>query len=433
MIILFLLCTTFSIVCMEQPRLKRQSPEVLNAYYAPITETIIELQSDAKYLDLNQIALSSAATNYIAGIAGGGIEFNLYLASLENKKFSKVLTMPVCASDTTFTKNDSVVAVANLNRTIYLYNVNNHTKAELELWSSYYCSKLEPHAQQDTMLFAGHDNGEITLWDINQQKQVAEYSFDYVTNHLVNYQTNYLTVHEDIGDSIRDIKYNPSNELIAFKTKNNVYVWDVRTQKGNQLCQKPDNYFGNLSWNPTNAYELAIPNDKNVEIIDIRTKKIVESISCHDFFIRGLSFITPSLLLIQNDSRNVIYNRKTQTYSQWEYNGGASSYNHISHRQLFIRGFDKNHIVYAYIYDFSQLAEQNNLPKLEVEKKDVANVLPQPKQKFISEERECPICLEEYNKTTFIKAFLPCIHSMCLSCKNGLRSKVCPLCLAPFN
>lgn len=45
--------------------------------------------------------------------------------------------------------------------------------------------------------------------------------------------------------------------------------------------------------------------------------------------------------------------------------------------------------------------------------------------------KECPVCLEEFNKNTF-KILTPCNHLYCLNCFINLYDTRCPLCRMNF-
>ena len=341
MIAFLLLCVTFSVVGMEQPHLEQQPSEILNAYHAPIIERTIKLQYEKPYLGLEHISLSSHATNYIAGTDGGFPQgYTLHLGTLDNGRLKPILTLPESIHDITFNKNDSVIAASSYRGSINLININNNSRSEIKYLCPESWLKLESHPEKENLLFVGYShNIEISLWDINQLARPAK-----------------ISLSSDPEEKRLDLKYQQEQSLLAVKANKNIYLWDIRTQKPDQLC-KNYSYDGNISWNPTNTYEIAIPHKKSLTIIDIRTKNIIESIPC-DEYIKVTAFITASLVLIHNHRLNHMYNRTTQELQKWNYSSYIGpQFHHRSFRQTFNDLFIGKFCKFLRIYDFSQLAE----------------------------------------------------------------------------
>ena len=346
MIAFLLFCVTFSLVGMEQPHLEQQPPQILNAYHAPITERTIKLHYKNPYLGLKRISLSSHATNYIAGTDGHYNRYKLYVGPLSNGQLIKILLTDNNICSTTFNKSDSVVAATCYNGSLYLINTNNYTKAEASSLHPKSWARLESHPTQDNLLFAGYNhNISVCLWDINR----------------LTAQKN-ISIFSDPMEAILDLKYQQEQSLLAVQSNNTIYLWDIRISKADEFYKNYTNDSSNISWNPTNTYEIAVPQKKNIEIIDIRTKKIIEYIPSNNY--SKVAFITSSLLLVTNYYMNFIYNRNTREIRKYKETYLTPTFHHRSLQQTFNGGLSQGHDECLYIYDFSQLVEQNNRPSL---------------------------------------------------------------------
>lgn len=209
--------------------------------------------------------------------------------SQKDKDFYFFKTESTDILDICFSKNGEILCVAD-NNTVRIFSTN--TKELITEFNGGHKSKIQTiDISQDSLtLISGSKDSTIVIWD-------------FINNQILKT----LTFQKSI---ITSIKISPNNKIFVSGGVNNLYFYDIESDKVIQKVETNNNIITSIAFSPDGILVATSNSDKSVKLYEAVTGNLLTELVGHENWVRCLTFNNDGTKLIScgDNSKIMIWN-----------------------------------------------------------------------------------------------------------------------------